>query len=73
MSLKSRVDKLERAINEKRGMTLDDLLSIPWPEEQVEKFKRLLPHQGNIDIKEMLRLLPEDVSNEVLRLIRTEY
>ncbi len=73
MSLKSRVDKLERAINKKRGMTLNDLLSMPWPQEQVEKFKRCLPHQGNIDIKEMLELLPEDFRNEVLRLIREKY
>jgi hypothetical protein len=46
MSLKSRVDKIEKIINEKRGMTLDDLLKLTWPEEQVEKFKRFLPHEG---------------------------
>ena len=74
MSLKSRVDKLERAINKKRGMTLDDLLnSTWWPEEQVEKFKRFLPHEGIIDIRLMLELLPEDFRNEVLRLIREKY
>ncbi len=76
MSLKSRVIRLQRKMDEIRGkLYLDDLLSPIWnlSDELKERFIRLLPHDRPIPIGDLIRALPDGFREEVIRLLLEKY
>lgn len=71
MTLRSKVDKIEKIINAQKGITLDDLLNdLPWPEEQKAIFSRFLPHEGKLKLEQILACFEPDYRAKIIEGLR---